>query len=247
MEQAGVDGALIVQPINHQYDHTYVSHAIKEYPHKFKGMMLHDPSLSVELAVNRLEELVLQGFVGVRYNPYLWTEDVRMSSCRAGLAVYKRCGELGIPVGIMCFKGLDLHYGDIIALLQSSPNTVCILDHMGFCALDTKGDEQFEQLLSLAKYDNVYVKISALFRNVGDNGSSDVKFPYDAIKTKRFVPLLKHYGADRLMMGTVFPFVLETEGGYRGAVETVKSWTEEGAERDAVMGGTAERLFGKWV
>ena len=117
---------------------------------------------------------------------------------------------------------------------------------MGFCALSTKGDEQFEQLLSLAKYDNVYVKISALFRNVGDSGS-DVKFPYDAIKTERFVPLLKHYGADRLMMGTDFPFVLETEGGYRGAVETVKSWTEEGAERDAVMGGTAERLFGKWV
>lgn len=250
MEEAGVDGALIVQPINHKYDHSYVSHAVRRHPSKFKGMMLHDPSLSKEMAVNRLEELVLAGFVGVRFNPYLW-EDADdndatsiMSGSEAGSAVYKRCGELNIPVGIMCFKGLDLHYDDIVQLIQSSPETVCILDHIGFCALNTKGDAQFEQLLSLAQYENVFIKLSALFRNAGD----DSKFPYDEIKTERFVPLLRRYGADRLMMGTDFPFVLETEGGYRGAVETVGSWLEEGsAERDAIMGGTAERVFGKWV
>jgi predicted TIM-barrel fold metal-dependent hydrolase len=58
---------------------------------------------------------------------------------------------------------------------------------------------------------------------------------------------MERFGATRLMMGTDFPFVTETEGGYRGAVETVKSWIGDEEERNAVMGGTAERVFGKWI
>jgi len=235
-----VDGALIVQPINHKFDHSYVSNAMKQYPDKFKGMLLHDPSLPSKLAVERLEELVLAGFVGVRFNPYLWPEGELMSdSC--GLEVYKRCGELKVPVGVMCFKGLGLHIDDILALIDKSPDTILIMDHLGFCALNEDGDAAFEQLLGLAKYPNVYVKVSALFRNTGDVDS----FPYDKVKTKRFEPLLDAFGADRLMMGSDFPFVLETENAYKGAVDTVRSWCE-GSDRDAVMGGTAERLFGSW-
>ena len=242
MNAAKVDGALIVQPINHKYDHSYVTNAIKKYPNKFKGMLLHDPSLPSKLAVQRLEELVLlAGYVGVRFNPYLWSEGELMSS-EAGLDVYKRCGELKIPVGIMCFKGLQLHIEDIQALLSKSPDTVMILDHMGFCALNDEGDEAFKLLLGLAKQPNVYVKISALFRNIGDNDS----FPYNKVKSMRFDPLLDAYGADRLMMGSDFPFVLETKGGYKGAVETVQSWVD-GSDREAVMGGTAKRLFGSWA
>ena len=47
-------------------------------------------------------------------------------------------------------------------------------------------------------------------------------------------------------MGSDFPYVLETEGSYKGAVETVRSWVQEGDDRDAVTGGNAERLFGSW-
>lgn len=203
-------------------------------------MLLHDPSLSTELAVNRLEELVLSGFVGVRFNPYLWPDGELMSD-ECGMAVYKRCGELKVPVGIMCFKGLGLHVDDILRLISGSPDTVLILDHLGFCALNDDGDKAFQQLLSLAKYPNVIVKISALFRNTGDVDS----FPYDKVKARRFQPLMEAFGADRLMMGSDFPFVLETENAYIGAVGTVESWLRE-HDRNAVMGGTAERLFGIW-
>ena len=243
MDKAGVDGALIVQPINHKFDHSYVTNAMKKYPNKFKGMLLHDPSLSSKLAVERLEELVLAGYVGVRFNPYLWPEGTLMSEdSGCGLAVYKRCGEMKIPVGIMCFKGLKLHIDDILALISKSPETIMILDHMGFCALNDEGDEAFEQLLSLAKkHPNVYVKVSALFRNTGEKDS----FPYDKVKSERFIPLLEAFGANRLMMGSDFPFVLETEGSYKGAIDIVKSWCE-GSDCDAIVGGTAEKLFGSW-
>ena len=244
MDESGVGGALIVQPINHKFDHQYVTRAIKEHPSRLKGMLLHDPSLGPTDAVERLEQLALAGFVGVRFNPYLWPEGGLMSAeGGSGLDVYRRCGELLMPVGVMCFKGLELHYDDIVKLIEASPATTLVLDHMGFCSLDQRGEAAFKQLLSLAKYDNVVVKISALFRVAGGDDS----FPYAEVKYKRFQPLLEAYGPDRLMFGSDFPFVIEKEGRYGGAVDVVRSWlAEDRAARDAVMGGTAERLFGPW-
>lgn len=241
MEDAGIDGALIVQPINHKYDHSYVLKAIKSHPDRFKGMLLHDPSLETSAAVARLEELVLQGFVGVRFNPYLWPSTGEKSwkpmSEGAGLAVYQRCAELKVPVGVMCFQGLPLHYDDILQLIAKSPETVLILDHFGFTSIED--DKAFDQLLSLAKFPNVYVKISALFR------LEDVS-PYDQVKEKRFLPLLQAFGAERLLYGSDFPFVLEQAQGYGGMVKLVSSWMDDPKTRQAVLGGTSERLFGPW-
>jgi predicted TIM-barrel fold metal-dependent hydrolase len=160
-----------------------------------------------------------------------------------GLAVYKRCAELQMPVGVMCFKGLGLHYDDIVKLIESSPDTTLVLDHFGFTGVNDNGDEAFRQLLSLAKYKNVVVKISALFRIAGPG---DDPFPYKEVRLRRFTPLLEAFGADRLMFGTDFPFVLDEEGSYTGTVELVRSWLSRASERDAVMGGTAEKLFGPW-
>ena len=274
MKESNVDGALIVQPINHKYDHSYVlEEAMKKYPNKFKGMLLHDPLLSSKDAVIRLEELALQGFVGVRYNPYLWPlveeendkagttsskKNMLMSTPNgSGLAVYKRCGELNMPVGIMCFKGLDLHIDDIRSLLESSSKTMMILDHFSFTSLsntnddgssdnDDTNDKVFQQLLQLGKDypDQLIIKISALFR-LGDRDG----YPYTRLQKERFEPLLEVFGSDRLMFGSDFPFVLEQQESYSGTIDLISNvWLEDYPEtvKTSIMGGTAERLFGKW-
>ncbi|VEU37455.1 unnamed protein product [Pseudo-nitzschia multistriata] len=237
MSKAGVDGALIVQPINHKYDHRYVTDALKGHPDKFKGILLFDPSESdPDAALARFEELVLQGYVGVRFNPYLF--EGKMCENEAAVKIFKRCAELKFPVGIMCFKGIDLHYEDIESLCDTSPETVVVLDHFGFASVENQ--DQFEKVLSL-KNRNTVVKISALFR-LGDPGAPK----YERVRTERFEPLLEAYGPDRLMFGTDFPFVTQEEIGYQGAVDTVLSWMSSPEEKSAVMGGTAERLFGVW-
>jgi predicted TIM-barrel fold metal-dependent hydrolase len=239
MSEAGVDGALIVQPINHKYDHRYVKDAMKNHPDKLKGMMLFDPSMTdAHAALERFEELILQGFVGVRFNPYLF--EGKMSDNEAAVRIFKRCAELKAPVGVMCFKGIELHYDDIECLCNGSPETVVILDHFGFASVTNQ--DQFDKVLSL-KERNVVVKISALFR-LGDPGAPQ----YESVRSDRFEPLLEAYGADRLMFGTDFPYVTQEEIGYKGAVETVSSWMSARSEdeKNAVMGGTAERLFGVW-
>jgi hypothetical protein len=37
-----------------------------------------------------------------------------------------------MPVGIMCFTGLSVHYPAIVTLLEDSPHTEVIIDHFGF-------------------------------------------------------------------------------------------------------------------
>lgn len=44
MKEASVSGALIIQPGNHLYDHSYVTSVLKAYPDKFVGMLLANPT-----------------------------------------------------------------------------------------------------------------------------------------------------------------------------------------------------------
>lgn len=265
MDRHGVTGTLIVQPINHKFDHSYVERAIRQHPHRFKGMMLHDPSMPASDATARVRELAAKGFVGVRFNPYLWPENAGGSDsdersnqpARAlmseedgsGLAVYKLCGELGLPVGIMCMQGFGLHVGDIEALLQASPGTSLILDHYGFTSLDETGNRDFEQLLAMAKqYPQVSVKVSAPFRLYKDSNASDQvdQDPFERVRKERFAPLLRTIGSERLLYGSDFPYVLDHARSYGDMVESVSSWIESESDRRQILGGNAERLFGSW-
>jgi len=53
--------------------------------------------------VAELERLRAEGYVGVRFNPYLFPDGM---ASPVGHALYKRAGELKMPVGVMCFQGL---------------------------------------------------------------------------------------------------------------------------------------------
>ena len=76
MDAADVAGSLIVQPIVHGFDHSYVNHTIGKWPDRFIGMCLVDPQ--ADDPVEMLIELVDQGYRGVRFNPALWREGETM-------------------------------------------------------------------------------------------------------------------------------------------------------------------------
>ena len=159
--EAGVDGALIVQPINHKFDHSFVLRVLAEYP-QFKGMCLLDPECDDQYLIDLKEK----GFVGVRFNPYLFPAGTSMSS-EAGSKRFEQCGKLGLPVGFMCFKGLDKHIEEIQDLTSRYPETTVVIDHWGFHIQDGSFQEDsWNKLLSLSANPKVHVKISAAFRNV---------------------------------------------------------------------------------
>ncbi|PON91851.1 Amidohydrolase-related [Trema orientale] len=188
MEEAEVDGAFIVQPIYHMFDHSLVTSAIKKYPSKFVGCSLANPAEDGS-GVKQLEQLVLKdGYRAVRFNPELWPSGQKMTS-EIGKALFSKAGELGIPVGFLCTK--------------------------------------------------VYVKFSALFR------VSRKPYPYKDLGGP-LSQLVSAFGANRLMWGTDFPYVV-AESGYKRAKEAVtligKLVPLSASELDLIMGKTVMELF----
>ncbi|CAM6127928.1 unnamed protein product [Calypogeia fissa] len=245
MSEAGVDGALIIQPIDHKFDHRYVSSVLQEYPGKFVGCCLADPTDGGG-GVRDLERLIKEeGYRAVRFNPYLWPPGQQMTN-EVGKAMFSKAGELGAVVGFMCFKGLLLHIKDIEELCLEFPSTVVMIDHFGFCKPATNNEEAkaWEQLLGLARFPQVYVKVSAFFR------ISREPFPY-----KDTWPLVQElltvFGAKRLLWGSDFPFVA-AECGYHKANQDLPQLIGETlsvsqSDMDYLLGGTACRLFeGAW-
>eukprot|EP00192_Tetraselmis_astigmatica_P010935 CAMPEP_0117685128 /NCGR_PEP_ID=MMETSP0804-20121206/21550_1 /TAXON_ID=1074897 /ORGANISM="Tetraselmis astigmatica, Strain CCMP880" /LENGTH=344 /DNA_ID=CAMNT_0005496331 /DNA_START=71 /DNA_END=1105 /DNA_ORIENTATION=+ len=204
MKGPGVHGALIVQPANHKFDHSYVSSVMAKYPGRFVGCLLADPTEGGG-GVAELERLATEeGYRAVRFNPYLWPEGRTMSD-NVGCALFKRAGELGLPVGIMTFKGLLNHIDDIEKLCQAYPQTKTILDHFGFCKCKTPDSDEWKALLALAKHPQVFVKVSAFFR------VSEDPYPYmDARPILR--RLVDTFGSERLLWGTDFPWITEQCG-----------------------------------
>ena len=114
--KAGVDGALVVQPINLEFDHSYVSSVIRKYPGKFVGCCLADPTEHGG-GVDELRRLLDGGYRAVRFNPGLWPSGTKMTD-RVGREMFALCGERNAPVGFMCFHGLDLSIEEIETLFR---------------------------------------------------------------------------------------------------------------------------------
>ncbi|KAI3900554.1 hypothetical protein MKW92_035631 [Papaver armeniacum] len=212
MGEAGVDGALIVQPINHKFDHSLVTSVLKKYPSKFVGCCLANPAEDGS-GIKQLEDLVLKdGYRAVRFNPYLWPSGQQMTN-EVGRALFSKAGELGVPVGFMCMKKRG-------------------------------GEGGFSALLELSKFPQVYVKFSALFR------ISRKPFPYEDT-SQILSQVVSTYGANRVMWGSDFPFVVP-ECGYVGAKEAVSLNANQinlpSSDLEWIMGRTVMQLFqGSWI
>ncbi|KAF2292942.1 hypothetical protein GH714_029993 [Hevea brasiliensis] len=245
MEEAGVDGALIVQPINHMFDHSLVTSILKKYPTKFVGCCLANPAED-GIGLKQLEELVLKdGYHAVRFNPYLWPAGQKMTN-NVGKALFCKAGELGIPVGFMCFKGLNLHIAEILELCTEFPSTVVLMDHLGFCKPPSNDEESlvFSELLKLSRFPQVYIKFSALFR------VSRMSYPYQDL-SPLLSQVISSFGANRVMWGSDFPYVIP-ECGYAGAKEAASSIASQvplsSSELEWIMGKTLMQLFkGQWL
>jgi predicted TIM-barrel fold metal-dependent hydrolase len=236
MDRADVAGSLIVQPIVYGFDHAYVDDTLGQWPDRFVGMCLVDPQ--ADDPVGMLDELVGRGYRGVRFNPALWREGELMNG-DVGRALYKRAGELGVPVGYLVSPH---NYDEIESLADEFPDTDAIIDHFGHCVPERDGSDvpAFERLLSMARHPNMNIKLSEFPR------ASNEEFPY--IDLFHWVhQLIEAYSGDRLMWGTDFPFIVEQVGYTKGwdIADRIEPAIGPGLV-DQILGGTCERLFGTW-
>ena len=234
-EDAGISGALIVQPIHHLFDHRYVTDTLRRFPERFVGMALVNPAGDDPVA--QLRKLVEEdGYRGVRLNPALWPEGVSMDG-PIGDALMNYCGEAGIVAGFLIEPN---HFPDVDALCGRHPETAVIIDHFGRVKPSEAGKQDVDALMGLSRHPNTYVKVS------GFPVSSEGEWPYsDMGPIVR--GLIATYGPERLMFATDFPHIVAQCGYARGwqiAVELQPALND--TERQWLLGGTVSKLFSHW-
>ena len=194
MNDANVDAALLVVPGIYGWDNRYGQAAAVAYPDRLGVIGRLEPSAPEHL--ERLGALMQQpGMRGIRIN------GGESGSWSGGYYddLLAAAGELGVPVCVRPKPSSLCELGDVV---HRQPNTQLIIDHLGLGAppINTSIGDQFEnlpELLRLAKFPNIAVKLSAV------PALSNESFPFRDI----WDPLRKvvdTFGADRLMWGTDF-------------------------------------------
>ncbi|MBF6559216.1 MAG: amidohydrolase [Candidatus Binataceae bacterium] len=232
MDAAGVDRTVLVQAHGaYGYDNSYAADAALAYPDRFAGVAIVDPLR--DDAAGRLNYWVTERAMrGLRLFALTepageWLDDPRT------FPLWELAESLHIPI---CVCAPMRQVPRLMAPLERFPRVAVALDHAGLPRLDDGPPYAAARpLFDLARYPNLYLKLSSVTLYAAARGASTAR---DFIGR-----LVDRYGARRIMWGTNYPATHD-----RGFVEQVDLARREleflgHADRQAIMGGTALALW----
>lgn len=222
MRQEGIDRAVLVHPEPYGDDHRLVLDCLEREPDLFVGTSLFYPK--DDDAPARLADLVAEQpkIISTRFHAHRGKEQYLDSFDEKGVrALWEKAVELGLIV--------ELHIGpnyaaQSAAVLRDFPQTVVLIDHL---AEPNTGDGvEFAEVLELAAFDHVYMKLSGLNHFAKDAPLYESARPF----TKR---VIAEFGAERVVWGSGSPRIVDAH---------MNEYSEE--ERALVKGGNLGRLLG---
>jgi predicted TIM-barrel fold metal-dependent hydrolase len=228
LDTHGMSHGVLIQPSFLGTDNSYLVAALRAHPERLKGVAVVEP----DIPVDELQTLASAGVVGIRLNLIgLPTPDFA-SSAWAGLLRHLRRMQWQVEVHQVAGKLEPV----IDPLLAAGLNVV--VDHFGRpddrLGIDDPG---FRYLLSTGRSRQVWVKLSAAYRN-GGHGAGEAT-------ALAAVPLLKaSHGLDRLVWGSDWPHTLfEKSASYTTERQLLDAWLPDLHERDVVLRNTPGALF----
>ncbi len=233
MDEHGVDRAVLVQPVYPGEDNSYVADCATADPDRIAAVCVVDPRK--QGAEDRLEYWVKErGCKGLRLRPRVPEEEASFGD-PSTFPLWERAQSLGIAINVL---GNCEHLKTVAQIAERFSDMDILIDHMAHPEpRDGVDAPLFEDLLALAKYPRVHVKVS------GQPYYSHSPYPYDDC-----VELVKRvydeFGPQRMIWGSDFPHVL-LQSGYRRArhlVERAFSFITED-ERALVMGENAGKIY----
>jgi predicted TIM-barrel fold metal-dependent hydrolase len=240
MDAHGVTRCVLVQTIYHGWDNRYLAHCLKAEPKRFRGQGLIDPT-DPDVATKLEEVMKVPGMAGVRFSPIYYKGKDDWLDAKASDALWKKAEELG---AVFNFFIASEQLPKLENMVKRFPKVRVVIDHLARVDLEGKGAEaETKKLLALAKYPNVYVKVSELMIL-----SPSKKYPY-----RDTYPLVKSvseaFGADRLLWGTGFPGATRAQADRPSLEEELGLIRKEipffsAEDRAKILGGNAAKLWG---
>ena len=234
MHANGVEKALLVQ-VRGQFDNRYIMEGVRRFPGRFSAVVMVDTDRPD--APQALERWAHEGAEGVRLDPTV------RSPGSDPLAIWRKAAELGLPVSSLgSYQGFTSL--EFVQVVREFPNLPIIVEHLGAIGWDDAPPyPKFRQILALAQYPNVYVKIHGL----GEICPRPSPFP-QPMRFPDIPPFMQMahdaFGPSHLMWGSDFPPVAGREG-YRNALRWTLEHLAARSEDDQawVFGKTALSLF----
>jgi len=236
MDAEGVDWTVLVQTSWSTWDNGYIADSVARFPERFIGHGLLDPQdeSNAEQARYWMED---RGLVGFRFHP-MYYPDEKVLLRPHNDALWEALAESG---AVLQFH-LRAPYADQVAeIAQRHPEMPLIVDHLGYPDLQ-EGEEPFRPIVELARYENVYLKLSDVA------GRSAEEFPYRDVHP--FIRLLLGaFGARRTMWGTGYPGHHRVKHNWPTLADELRlvreglSFLSDAAVR-RILGGTAAEVWG---
>jgi predicted TIM-barrel fold metal-dependent hydrolase len=231
MERYGIDRGILVQPSMYRWDNRYLLECARRYPDRFHLVGLVNPESPNVL--DEMESLAKQGVKGLRLGPML-RPDITWYNSSESDQLWEKAGELGL---ILTLLVIPEQVASARKAIQRFPMTKVVIDHL---ARPDKvvSNEALEDLFTLAKFDQVYIKASAL------GFMSRMSYPHEDILA------VVHrtydcFGPQRLMWGTDTPMSQKPEG-IPAALKLIDLALPGAPAQDLdwIKGQTAAKLFG---
>ncbi len=223
METECIDRAVLVHPEPYGDDHRLVIDCLKREPNRFKGTCLFYPKDPD--APQKLANLIARhpNIIAMRFHAHRGKEMYLDSFNAPGVrALWKKSVELGLII--------ELHIGpnygaQVRDTLHDMPDTTVLIDHL---AEPHKGSAvEFADILDLAQFKNVYMKLSGLNHFAKDEPLYESAKPFT-----RQVALA--FGPNRLVWGSGSPKIVDVHLSF---------WAE--TDRAKVKGGNLQNLIWK--
>lgn len=234
MDRHGVERACVVaacdeaQPDNHEF----VAQLCRSHDGRFVMLsefspMAADRDRQLGRTISEWPALGFRYIVKADEQPEVWAES-------AHDAFWRRVNDASLFVAL----NLAPHQSaQLPPLIERWPKVRWLLDHMGRPRNDMS-DEAYRPVLELARFPNVYVKVSGFYAFTADAA----EYPYADLA--RFVVALRDaYGAERLLWASDAPCVLDYSSyaqSYR-CLAHVEGLSE--ADLMWILGGAARKLF----
>jgi L-fuconolactonase len=221
LEREGINRAVIVQPEPYGDDHSLVLDCLRREPDRLLGTSLFYPR--DRESPRKLAALVQQEprIISTRFHAHRGKETYLDSFADAGVrALWKQAVELGLIIELHIGPNYARQVGEV---LNAFPGSKVLLDHLAEPHLGTA--VEFADVLDLARFPNVYMKLSGLEYFAQDAPLFESSLPF----TQR---VIREFGPDRMVWG----------GGSHKVVEAhMTGYSAEDISK--VKGGNLRRLL----
>lgn len=200
MDQHGCTHAVLVQVIYHGWDNTYVADCAKQHPRRLKAHGLIDPTDPG--VVDRMEFWMKEhGLHGMRFSAIYYQNGKHGGdgwiNARETHRLWNRAEKLG---AVFNYFIAPKQLPKLEKMVRAHPKMRVVIDHLSQIDLGADDPESdFRLLLAMAKYPNVWVKVSEL-SSVSKSGTYPFADAYPHLKR-----VYEAFGPDRLLFGTGYP------------------------------------------